>query len=281
MAFGKILGLITAWGAEVWIEPCIKQALEYCDEVIVVVTNHSAQLKQFEDGTANICKQYKEVKLLNVTTSQGSVSKGRCEILNYMLNYSDLYKVGNWVWMLDVDEFYDENSYKFIKTIINDGKWNRITVGERFFFIDMKHYLTGSHNRIYRIDEPTDRFKPTDHWGGKINKTYTTKLPLGMFHYSMLTDTKVHKVRWQTEYDGNAQNYKWQWLDKIYYPFDLENEDYWVEENRKLNNIKSPWFNKGFKPDKGGRLYKYDGPHPKFIEESKLWGVKDFRTYYT
>jgi len=276
----KIIGLVTAWGAENWIRPAIKQALEYCDEVTITVAAHSPQLKEVEDNTYEICKEYSSIRLIDYETSKMTVNKGRCEILNYMLRNSKLHSPGNWIWMLDVDEYYTEQGYKEIKSIIENGEHDKIRVEEKFFFINMRYYLEASHNRLARIETMQDRFKPTDKWSRKARNEYVLSRKNGMFHYSLLADTRVHRIRWKTEYPGTAQPHKVKWLDEIYPNYEIEREDYWNGQNLKMFGIKSPLFNKGAMPDENGRLFRYDGKHPKFIEELGFPEIEDFRKWY-
>jgi len=277
----KIIGLLTARGAEDWIEPAIKQALEYCDEVIVSVGSYIPALKKIEDPTYEICKKYSGITLLNYSTSKKDIDRGRCDILNGMLKKSRLYSVGNWIWILDVDEFYSESAYKEIKSAIKSNNYNYITVEGKFFLINMQRFLKGSHDRLFKIRPlhilPWYRFKPVQHWSGKFRKVYTLPQEDGIFHYSMLTDLHIRKARWEDVYPDSKQI---RWLNKIYRDYDLDSENYWIEKNFELSGIRSCWFNKDFQPDENGRLFKYEGKHPKFIEETELPKIPDFRKKY-
>jgi len=203
------------------------------------------------------------------------------ETLNEMLKKSRLYSVGNWIWILDVDEFYPKSAYRKIKSAIKSNNYDYITVEEKLFFINMQHFLKGSHAKLFKIRPlhmlPFYRFKPVQHWSGKFRKNYILSQEDGMFHYSLLTNPHIRKVRWENEYPDSKQT---RWLDKIYRNYDLDNEDYWIEKNFKLSGIKSPWFSEEFQPDENGRLFKYEGQHPKFIEETELPKIPDFRKKY-
>lgn len=266
----KVIGLVTAWSSELWIEPALKQAIEYCDEVIVSVACYNNKLMRFKDDTYSICKRYSEkITLLDLPNGTN-----RTTMLNKMLISSKLFDIGNWVWLLDVDEFYGVDAYNKIKCVIDSGNYNFIKVEEKFFLIDMRHYLTGSHMRLMRIGSPNDKYKPTNNWTGKKDPLYTLPRKNGMFHYSMLTNTEIHKTRWST-FPSRKR-----WLDEIYYKYDLENEDYWINENFKRFGIKSPWFSAGFLPNSEGKLFKYFGDHSKFVKEFGLIKIEDFRKYY-
>ena len=273
----KIIGLLTAWGAEQWIKPAIEQALEYCDEVIVVVSSFAPELDQFRDATLNICKTYKDIRLLDYKTDKETISAAVADTLNYMLKSSSLYEVSNWVWILDVDEFYADSAHGTIRATIDSGQYNQITVESKFFYINMQHYLNETGNRLFRIDADGECFVPTNKWSPAKKHIYCLPRDDGMFHYGMLTNAEIYSMKWQIEYKGNTQSDKTRWVEEIYPYYDLKDEEQWLERNRRLFGIRSPWFNTGFTPDADGRLYRYAGKHPKFIERTSLTKTEDFR----
>ncbi len=273
----KIIGLLTAWGAEQWIKPAIEQALEHCDEVVVVVSSFAPKLARLGDATLDICKSYKDIKLLDYKTDKEVISAAVADTLNYMLKSSSLYEVGNWAWILDVDEFYADSAHGTIRATIDSHQYNQITVESKFFYINMQHYLNETGNRLFRIDAEDECFVPTNKWSVAKKHVYYLPREDGMFHYGLLASADAYRIKWQIEYKGRRQADKERWIVEIYPYFDLKDEDRWLERNRRLFGIRSPWFNTGFTPDANGRLYKYDGKHPKFIERTGLTKTEDFR----
>lgn len=273
----KIMGLLTAWGAERWIRPAIEQALEYCDEVVVVISSFVPELDQFVDKTLDICNRYENIKLLDYRTDKKVISEAVADTLNYMLKSSALYKPGNWAWILDVDEFYADSAHARIRAVVDSGQYNQISVESKFFYINMQHYLNEDGDRLFRIDAEGECFVPTNKWSVPKRQVFLLPRDDGMFHYGLLASANMYRIKWQVEYKNKRQADKIQWIEEIYPSYDLENEDYWIEENRKLFGIRSPWFNTGFLPNTDGRLYRYSGKHPKFIDSTNLTGIEDFR----
>jgi len=273
----KIIGLLTAWGAERWVRPAVEQALEYCDEVLAVVSPYTPEMIPFEDGTLDICKEYKELKLLNYRTQMSTVTYAVADVLNHMLEKSIHREVGNWVWILDVDEFYADLAPILIRTAIKDGIYDQMTVESRFFMINTRHYLNEMGNRLFRIKTSDDHFVPTNKWSQLATRIYTLPRNVGMFHYGLLASADMYRIKWQVEYGGKRQADKVRWIDEIYPNYDLRDEERWIEENRRRFGIRSPWFNKGFAPAPDGKLYRYEGKHPKFIENAGFTKIKDFR----
>jgi hypothetical protein len=285
----KILGLICAWGVEDWIVPCLKQAEKFCDEIFLCVSSHSKQLDNFEDNTLKIAKQFKKIKIIeNIKKDFHSTVKA--EILNKMLSQSDLYKVGNWIWILDADEFYFDKTFERIKEIINEGYYEKIEFEAKFFMHDMISYIKSSHGRIYKI-KPLNiipskyfRFRPTQQWSPRFSKNLKTiklKKDDEMFHYSMLTNPKMRLAQWETEYLNDKQNHKLKWFKNIFLKMDKKNQLFWIKKNYELNRIKnSVWLNNDFQGKINGEMFDYLGKHPETIEETNLKKITDFRKYY-
>jgi len=275
----KLIGLMGVWGVEDWIRPAIKQALEYCDEVIICVAAYSENLKKFEDNTHEIAMSFKDIKMVSFTDTS-TLTQTRPQILNAMLKESKYLAADNWIWMLDVDEFYPESSFEEIKEVIRESEFDQITIKTKFFLINMRHYLKAFYPRLFKIKEgKLNEFRPTQGWQGG-QKTLIMPSEEGMFHYSLLLNPDLRREQWKTEYPGKVQANKTTWLDSIYLNYDLGNEEYWINKNKELFGIKSPFFTNCFSPDKNGKLFRYEGRHPKFVEEAGLTKIKDFRGYY-
>lgn len=277
----KLIGLLPIWGCEKWVKPVIEQALEYCDEVIVVVTSFTPEGEEFEDNSYSIVKEYPDVMLLDVKKCWPTVSEGVAGVLNHMLKHSKLFVPGNWVWLIDNDNFYSRFSYERIRLIMKGGEYDKITFEEKYFFINMQHYLKGIHpDRLRRIESREEKFIPTCRWSRRGGKVYTIPRRIGVFHYSLLRNMRMMRKMWLTEYAGGRQrgrDHAVRWLDEIYTNYDLENEDYWNKKSFEVTGYKNPSWSRAVEPDRKGRLYRYNGEHPRVIEESGFTKIKDFR----
>lgn len=281
----KIIGIMKAWGAEDWIRPAIRQALEYCDEVAVIVAPFHQTLERFADSTYDICREYRDIRLIDFKTSKQYIGPATAETLNHMLQTSPLHAVGNWIWILDVDEFYTERTYKEIKSVIASNQYNWIGARTKIFYINMQYYLetiaTWHYWRLIKIEDTGYRFKPAQNWSQPLERPHLLSRRNEMYHYNLLTNMDMRLAWWRIELaPGITYPTKINWLKEIYLKYDLKNEDYWVIENLKLNGIKSPWLSVGWVPDENGKLLKYESRHPKFIEEAGLPKIGDFREYY-
>lgn len=275
----KIIGLINAWYSERWIAAAIEQALQYCDEVIVAIGAHSKSLASLKDKTYEIASRYKDRITLLDSSMLRFHDRSKADTLNRMLKASEFRQNGNWIWILDVDEFYFDCTYKEILKAIASGLYNHIRVEEKFFFINMTRYLLCSHGRLFRIVQSKNNFQPTQRWTGPLHKQYTVKRDAekrGMFHYSLLVDLKYRQRMWATE-RSYEQPHLLRWLKEIYIPYDLNDEETWITKNEKLFGLRSPYVGPLSKPNSDGKLFVYNGDHPPIIETTSLPEIKDFR----
>lgn len=279
-----IIGCIIAWGTELFIEPAIRQALEYCDEVNVCIEPHSPAMVKYKDSTLNIVQKYsKYVKIIALQdTSKFDVHAiAKAQILNSMKGYSKYNEKGNWIWILDVDEFYDSNSYSNIINIISNSDIDILNFKSKYFYIDTKHYLISEHPRLFKIVNPNeDHFIPTQNWSRPNSLVGTIPVELGIFHYGTMTNPHAKMDFWKTEYPGKTQDNKVTWIDKIYRNYELNNEEKWITENEKLFGLKSPWFSDSFLPDDDRKLFIYNEKHPTLVEDAGLTKINDYRTIY-
>lgn len=290
----KILGLLTAWYVEDWIELAIQQALELCDEVVVSVGSNTDELLELQDQTLELAKKYDNQVSFVPTVNDGYITTGRCKTLNDMLTSSELFEPGNWIFMLDADEFYFPETYDLIKEIIRADEHDEINIEAKFFFVNMTRYLHSEHPRLWKIHHHSCLYRPTQNWPHSKNRITIRRDAerRGMFHYSLLMRERYKELQWQTEYKqskdpshpiAKKQRTKIEWLKKIYRPFELENEDFWIEENLRLFGYdgigRTPFYNHAFKSDanNGGRLFRYEGPQPPIVENSPLSKIPDFR----
>lgn len=273
----KIIGILTGWGCQDWIEAAIKQGLEYTDELHVCISAHSDNLLKFKDNTYNIAKKYE--KDINLFTHSGGKfhSTSKADILNNALKQSKIFDDGVWIWILDVDEFYKRETYEYVKKIISSNICDRITFEARYFFINLKHYIISDHHRLFKVYSNKCKFFPTQNWP-YATKSVTVPYDSGMFHYSMMMNPYMKWEFWKTEYPYE-QNHKLQWFDKIYRNYDLSDEDAWLRRNKALLGNLGPWICDAFKPDDNGRLFKYNGTHPKWVPE-RLIKIEDYRKHW-
>ena len=276
----KFIGMVNAWNSAHFIEPVLKMALEYCDEVMVAVGPHSEDQKKYEDGTREIVEKYKnDINIVPVTFG-GTHLTSKTPTLNTMLRESKLFGVGNWMWLLDTDEFHFRDDVQRMKEGLFDSDCNAVSItDEKCFFINMKYYLTNPDRRkIWKISDESNHFLPLQNWTGPTDKVYYHQACV--HHYTLLLDPYSKRDFWRNEYTGRGQDVKVRWIDEIYLPFELENQDYWINKNFELFGKQTPFMQSDYGTDNDGILFEYDGPYPEHIQETNLHEMKDFRRLY-
>jgi hypothetical protein len=276
----KIIGLISAWGDEDWINLAIEQALYACDDVVVNVGPYASNMIKFEDSTLEKCKAWGNKIRLITSKSTGRHDTSKANTLNEMMVSSPYFSIGSWIWLFDVDEYYLKHEIDEIKNTVMDSDYNWVLTNEKYFFINMQNHLIDKRNRLLKIEDTAHRFIPTQKWPGPKSKMYTHK-GHGLFHYSTLTDPAKKIEIYRTERSENPiDNDLVRWYKDIYMKFDLNEEEVWTKKQETLFGGKGPYWNGAFIADENGKLFKYYGKHPEIIERAGLPQVEDFREYY-
>ncbi len=277
----KVIGLLSAWGAEEWTELAIKQALKICDDVVLNVGPYAPNVVPFRDNTEEIAKKFLPHIRIVESESTGQHNTSKAATLNKMLTTSPYHKVGNAFWVIDVDEYYFEDDATLMKDELFGGDYTHVVHDEKYFFINMQHYLRHERTRLIKIVDIDQRFKPTQKWAKNRDKPYRHWGP-GEHHYSALMNPYVKKEVWKTESRSHAELYHplVHWTDEVYLKYELDNEDYWNRRNKALFGVLTPFWKGDMAADENGRLYHYSGPHPQVIEDAGLPQIPDFRKRY-
>ena len=268
---------MTVWGAETFCEPVIQQNLEFCDEIVLMVGHHHSAMAKWNDKSLEICQKYSD-RYDNVTLVEAPTcvnepyNKWRAKTLNILLQKSSIFEIGNWIFLIDVDEFMFKKDLDYIRTQITKN-YDTIWIYDKFFFLNMKHYTGGCGNyRLWKIKNPArDKFTPTNRWIDGPKTAHYVPAPNvlmipeenGIFHYSLLCDPYQKLDYWATEYP-HQQDYKTEWMKNKYLKATLKN----IEE---LTENSVP---------RAGKCQYHIGNHPEFIEKFELNKIEDFRTLY-
>ena len=277
----KIIGLLTAWASEDWIEYSIQQALDLVDELIISIGAHNKYFKMIEDKTDEKAKKYltnKKIKVVQaVSGPSNDPDKNKCATLNRMLHVSENIEIGNLIWILDVDEFYSKNAIDEINLFIKtNNDFDEIQFFSYYFCINLEYYITSHLNRIFKIKQNDIYFTPTQILNPKCVKTVTLLENNPMFHYSLLTGEQLRAIYWLS----TDKFERLIWYMKIYKKYDPLKGEYWIKKNQELNGIYGFWFHDiDIIENNGHGLFRYYGKHPELIENSPLKQISDFRTY--
>jgi hypothetical protein len=281
----KIIGLLTAWACEDWIEYSIEHALDIVDELIINIGPYNKYFKKIGDKTLKIAEKYNQVDKVKfvptifVTNDLVlSYSLNRCATLNKMLQVSENIEKGNVLWLLDADEFYPKEAINEIYNFINQNEdFDVIDLRSLYFCINFEHYFESDVRRLFNIKSKKIHFTPTQYINPKPVISFNLLKNNPMFHYSLLTGEQLRGIFWLGEdhYDLLL------WYYRIYYKYNVNDEEYWMRKNEELTGNYGFWFSKEphFTEKNGHGLFKFEGKHPEIIENSFLRKISDFRIY--
>ncbi len=137
----KIIGLLSAWACEDWIDLAITQALDLVDELIISIGYYHKFFKAIEDKTINKVKKHlnnEKIKIVETYCDKNnSKVENRRRTLNLMLEASDNIEVGNIIWLFDADEFYSKEAIEEIMNFIKKENFDVIIVKDYMFCINL------------------------------------------------------------------------------------------------------------------------------------------------
>ena len=280
----RIVGFLTAWGCQDWIQPCISNSLKIVDELYVCVSSHHPDFLDLEDKTQYFVEEnfpkrerIKVIKHPNNTDSRIMPDWYKCEILNRMIKEAKL-EENDVIMIIDADELYSDKHIEDIRFCSKYGFFDSVVIQARYFCIDLDHYVINEDmERIFRYKKGSD-FSPTQRFNPKpLNRLVLDDY---MFHYTMLLNPEMKRRYWKYSPVNNPKisKMKIDWLDKIYMKWELGSDEFWKNENQKITGHNGFWIKNDMVENNGG-LFIYDNEHPENIRE-KFKSIKDFRTIW-
>ena len=119
----KVLGAIVTWNNLEFFKLSLRQALDFCDEVIVVEGCHSHQFPRHStDGTVKYLESFSHPKLrvLNADYAKLGLEGKRydrvqCHVFNIINSSFSSWQPGNWIIQWDDDIFWFDEDLKKIR----------------------------------------------------------------------------------------------------------------------------------------------------------------------
>ena len=278
----RIVGFLTAWNCQDWIQPCIFNVLKIVDELYVCVSAHHPDFIDLQDGTELKVNCFSTAKVNIIKHSNNTDPKimpdwKKCEILNRMIQEAKL-DDNDVIMIIDADEFYSDEHIKeikdFCKTEFDSG-----IIRSRYFCIDLDHYIRNEDmERIFKYKKGS-YFTPTQRFNPRPRKSI--QLQNLMFHYTFLLNPEMKRRYWKYSpvNDPITSRLKIDWLNKIYMKWDLEDEEKWKQENYKQTGHYGFWYKNNDMVENNGSFFIYKEGHPENLKE-KFKDIKDFRKIY-
>ena len=255
------------------VDKSLNNILPYVDSIAISDVMHSDGCTVSNDGTHekimsfishnkhNKCNiYYRKPNQLNgdYKVNQGAI---KAELM-YMCNPTD----GDWIWVVEADEFYHEDSLEQLRSryILNhqalqfDKRWISVTMLN--FAYDLHHCFFGWSARFFRFKHPSgfeicNKFM----WGNEIiyNDKYRWELPpqyMVCYHLKYVKPFDRLKQRY-TFPKNPAASKKLDWFNNVYSKWKYDNDGAYKYNREVLGN---PGFDTGM----SGKLFTYDGLYP-------------------
>ena len=151
----KIIGLMLTWNNLEFFRHSVHQALNFCDELIVVEGCHSQQYpKHSTDGTCEYIDSIRDLPKLKVIDF---ALKDKYDIVQRTIRSSfpktsEFYEEGNWVFHWDDDCFFMEEELPKLRAAMETTTYDSISYGTRNFIYNFRFNTMGSESfDTYRI----------------------------------------------------------------------------------------------------------------------------------
>lgn len=150
----KVIGLMVTWNNVEFLKCSIKQALSFCDELILVEGCHSMKYpKHSTDGTCEYIKTIKESPKLVIRDFDcgDRYDKIQLQIRQNFPKESALYKPDNWVVHWDDDFFFFNRDLIQFRAAMETTKHDELIVQMRQFIYNFKFNSCMPLTHCYRI----------------------------------------------------------------------------------------------------------------------------------
>jgi len=195
----KIIGLMMTWNNIEFFRYSVKQALNFCDELILVEGCHSMKYpKHSTDGTCEYIETIKESPKLVIRDFERGDRYDRVQ-LRIRQNFpkeSALYRPGNWIIHWDDDIFFFDRDLVRLRTAMETMKQDALVIEARLFIYNFKFNWFWPFIVCYRIVDGL-RLTGISTYCYSSGKKFKKKRIEGaeLFHYNHVRKPERFKAR--------------------------------------------------------------------------------------
>jgi|GEM_PF-6380406 len=273
----KILGAVVTWNNLEFFKLSLKQALDFCDEVIVVEGCHSNQYpKHSTDGTVEYLNSLKhpKLKVLNIDYKKNGLERQRydrvqCRIFSIINNSFESWQPGNWIIQWDDDIFWFDDDLKKIRKTLETTNYDKIKFKQRKFTYNFRFssLTTGGipFDRItsgcYYTPIANIHYK-----GGALYSINQKELDITTFHYTLIKRPERMNARQVMSIEKGTSTSigrfkKWMEIE-------------WRNDEDFLKQKDAVAFTLGTNPHD---VYVYNGKHPEILDSHPWRYIEDVR----
>jgi len=273
----KILGGMTTWNNFEFFKYSLKQALDFCDEVIVVEGCHSRQYpKHSTDGTVEYLNSLKhsKLKVLDFDYKKYGLEGKRydlvqCKIWNLINSSFKSWKPGNWLVRWDDDRFWFKKDLEKVRDILKTTKQDRVNFRERFFTYNFRfNLIRGPGHRFDRITEGCF-YTPIVNLCYE-NSTRYQDMPIQseiiVFHYTSVKKSERMNARWIMSVEKGTESSRTRF--KKWMNIKWKNDDDFLKYRDTIAFIL------GGDPS---NVNIYNGKHPEVLDSHPWRYIEDIR----
>jgi len=281
----RILGRMITWNNLEFFKYALKQALSFCDEVVLIEGCHSGNYPRHStDGTVEYIKSFHHPKLKvikpdweGLTKKHWEYWKVQCALCNLTLNAFNLQGNDDWIMGWPDDQFYFNKDLERIRDILKRSQGDRVWYNCRKFIYNfrfnvMEHKAKGAMS-INRITAGCF-YKPIHHLCYKNGKYYSQVNPgdrisdISMFHYSSVKKIERMFARCQMTLETPGRyTLSEGWFDNWMGIEWTKDEDIFKQKDALAFILNS-------EPE---RINIYKGKHPEILDTHPWRNIDDVR----
>jgi len=282
----KIIGRILTWNNFEFFKYVLKQALDFCDEVVLVEGCHSRNYPRHStDGTVEYLKSFHHPKLKILEPDWDELTKKhwqywmiQCALSNLTIKSFDLWNHDGWIMGWPDDQFYFDEDLKKIRNALKITTGDRVWfTGRRFIYNFRFNILEQAHKhatmKISRIT-PGCFYTPIHHLCYKDGRRYNQVnngeriSDISMFHYSNVKKVERMEARYRmTEETPNRYRLGADWFEKWMSVNWINDEDIF-----KYRDILASILN-----SESEDINIYRGKHPEILDDHPWRNIDDVR----
>jgi len=265
----KIIGLLLTWNNLEFFKCALQQALDFCDEVLVVEGCHSKSYsKQSTDGTYGYIRDFKHPKLKVCSLKKRMDRYDRTQqfLRDEIPRKSQYWKSGNWVLQLDDDIFLFKQDLSRLKNVMQNSEYSALTFKVRYFIYNFRfNFLQKGGSVCYRISDDVRLLKigfPHNKEGERFKAFCLDDITC--FHYTYVKKPERMKARWVMSIEKGTQT-------------SIDRFDKWMNIRWKAEGDIFQKEEEFAEIRPGGGLNIYTGKHPAVLDKHSWLYIKDVR----
>ena len=274
----RIIALINAYNEVNLVDRCIKNISDYADKVVITDIDWPTGKKVATDGTHEKIMElidnsnYNNLRYIQPQfNNTGNPRVNEAIIKTQLMNSVDP-RDGDWIWIVEADEFYLSNQLKGLKErlllghkSISEHNKHWLTISALTFAYNLKWAYYGYHGRFFRYKKGS-KFTLSNHFSwpsGEISTdAHRWHIPIAhlcQFHLKFVKPLDRLAQRWTLNSGPDDLGYE-NWIESVF--------KIWPSDpSRAHGNNKGGC---GWVKGQPTELFYYDGPIPSEIEDLKI-----------